>query len=197
MPLYNATITTGPLMLPESRRIAALLMRSPTKADWNHAIRIENILQKNTPSSANRISALIRSRLTTLPASAWPLVAEGPHECAVQTLFAAAIFHSRLVRDFLLDVVAKHHRRLDTNLKKTEWEAFLAECASRDPSVAKWSEATRAKLFQVVVRMLVEVRYLESPKTLRLRRPGLVREVRLLLRNMGEQELIKVLEPDA
>jgi len=52
MPRYNAEISAGSLMLAESRRIAALLLTHPSADEWDHALKIENILQKNTPATA-------------------------------------------------------------------------------------------------------------------------------------------------
>ena len=191
---YSANITAGPLMLPESRRIAALLLQAPTSAAWLHAIQVDNLLQKRTPATAMRQARLIRARLDTLPSAAWQLVAEGSQEAATQTLLAAAVRHSALFADFLRDVVAAHHRKLDTFLTPREWAPFLADCAAREPAVAAWTVATRAKVFQVILRMLAEARYLDSTKTLALRLPSLNPDLLKLLRAHGEKDLIAILE---
>lgn len=191
---YSANITAGPLMLPESRRVATLLLTAPTKDAWLHAIRVDNLLQKSTPATAIRQARLIRDRLSTLPASALRLVADGSQEAATQTLLAAAVRHSPLLADFLRQVLAAHHRKLDTVLTPREWEPFLADCAAREPEVAAWTTTTRAKVFQVIVRMLAEARYLESSKSLKLRSPSLHPDVLSLLKAMGDQELINTLE---
>ena len=181
-------------MLPESRRVATLLLTAPTKDAWLHAIRVDNLLQKSTPATAIRQARLIRDRLSTLPASALRLVADGSQEAATQTLLAAAVRHSPLLADFLRQVLAAHHRKLDTVLTPREWEPFLADCAAREPEVAAWTTTTRAKVFQVIVRMLAEARYLESSKSLKLRSPSLHPDVLSLLKAMGDQELINTLE---
>ena len=191
---YSANLTAGPLMLPESRRVAALLLTTPTQDAWLHAIRVENVLQKSTAATAMRQARLIRDRLETLPPSAWQLVALGAQEAATQTLLAAAVRHSPLLADFLGQVVAAHHRKLDTELSRREWEPFLADCAAREPEVAAWTATTRAKVFQVIVRMLAEARYLESTRSLKLRAPNLHPDVRSLLKAIGGQELINTLE---
>lgn len=192
---YSATLTGGPLMLPESRRIAALRLQSPTPAEWRQAIGPDNLLQKNTPATAVRLAGLIRDRLDTLPRVAWEIIATGSQEAATQTLLAAALFHSPLLADFMCDVLLAHHRRLDDTLSRRAWEPFLADCAAREPGVvAHWTTATRAKLWQVIVRILVEARYLDTPQALRLRTPGLHPEVARLLKSLGEHNMIELLE---
>ena len=65
MSIYNAEISAGSLMLPESRRIARLLLTHPTKEQWFEALKLDNILQKKSPATAKRQARLIRNRLDT------------------------------------------------------------------------------------------------------------------------------------
>ena len=184
-------------MLPESRRVANLLLRAPTDAEWAHAIKVENILQKATPSTAVRQARLIRFRLAPMGEVAWSLVSNGDQEVASQTLFAAALLHSELLRDFVRGVVISHHQRLETQLHPREWDAFLADCAARDPAVETWTPVTRAKLLQVIVRILAEAKYLESTRSLRLRSPHIHPQVRSLLQDLGHHGLITTMELQA
>ncbi|MDH4483528.1 MAG: DUF1819 family protein, partial [Rhodoferax sp.] len=103
MGIYNAEISAGSLMLPESRRIAKLLLASPTADQWDHAIEVENILQKK-PATARRQARLMRNRLETLDQDGWQSIVEGDTEVASQILLAASIRHSQLLSDFLRDV---------------------------------------------------------------------------------------------
>ena len=195
MALYNAEISAGSLMLPESRRVARLLLSHPTKAQWLQAIKLDNILQKKTPATALRQASLIRSRLDTLEGEAWLLIADGSQEVATQLLFAAAIKHSRVLADFLRDVYAGHLRRLEQNISPAkDWEAFLAECVQRDPEVANFSATTQAKMLQVVLRVLAEGKYVDSTKTLRLTPPHLHPDVVRYLKRHGETTLLSTMD---
>jgi bacteriophage exclusion system BrxA-like protein len=194
---YQADLSAGSLMLRESRRIAELLLCSPTDAEWDRAIKVENLLQKGTPSTAVRQARLIRFRLWPMGDAAWQMVANGDQEVASQTLFAAALLHSELLHDFVRGVLVSHHRRLDLQVQPREWDGFLTECTARDPSVSTWTASTRAKLLQVILRILVEAKYLESSRTLRLRSPSIHPQVRSLLQSLGHDELIKTMELQA
>jgi hypothetical protein len=152
-------------MLLESRRIAALLLTRPDDQTWSSRIEAENLLQKNTPSTAKRQARLIRRRLETMGEGAWRLIAEGESEVAIQLLFACSIKHSALVGDFVSQVYADRLRRLERTFGLPQWETFLDHCAHLDPVVLSWSEGTKAKLFQVIVRMLVEVKLLDSARS--------------------------------
>jgi hypothetical protein len=191
---YQADLSAGSLMLPESRIVAGLLMAKVTDAEWDRALRVDNVLQKGSPATAIRQARLIRFRLESISPSLWPLVAKGEKEVATQALFAAALKHSELLRDFVKDVVADHVRRLEMTLAPREWEQFLADCQARDSSVGSWSESTKRKLLQVVLRILAEARCLESTRSLRLLQPHIHPVVKNALRTAGEQRTLELME---
>lgn len=181
-------------MLAESRRIAALLLTHPSDAEWDHAVRIENILQKNTPATAFRQAKLIRNRLVTLDEEGWKLIAEGDMEVSIQLLLVAAIKHSNLLGDFLRDVYAKQLSRMELALNEHSWDAFWVECAHRDGAIENWSATTKIKLFQVVIRILVEARYLYSSRKMNMTPPGLHPFVISFLKRHGELDVLSVMK---
>lgn len=178
----------------ESRRIAVLLLSNPDPAAWHHAIEVENILQKKTPATARRQARLLQRRLTTLDNQAWKMIAERESEVVLQLLLAAAIKHSQLLGDFMLRVYAERQRRLEPALAPIDWQDFLAECAHHDDSVAAWTESTKAKLFQVIVRILSEAKYLDNPRSMKMTPPSLHPDVRRYLRGHGETYVLDCME---
>ena len=192
--LYNAEISAGSLMLPESRRVARFMLANPDPDDWIDALHRENILQKRSPTTARRQARLIRKRLDTLDEPAWRMIADGEQELATQALLAAAIKHSRLLGDFMRDVVAGRIRRLEPDLDPGDWDAFLVECGRRDAKVASWSDSTRRKLLQVVLRMLAEARYIASTRHPQLTPPLLHPDLVRYLRKRSETSVLAAME---
>ncbi len=174
--------------------MASLLLTQPDDAAWQHAIEVENILQKNTPATARRMATLIRKRLMTLDARGWQMISERESEVHIQLLLAAAVQHSALLGDFMRNVYALRQRQLEPTLVRQDWPDFLAECAHHDPAVARWTAATRTKLFQVVVRILVEAKYLENARTLRLTPRSLHPDVRHYLSARHATYVLECLE---
>lgn len=191
---YNAEISAGSLMPTESRRIATLLLSSPDESQWKLAVETENILQKKTPATARRQATLLRKRLTTLDASAWRKIAERENEVVIQLLLAAAVKHSHLLGDFMSKVYADRQRRLEVSLAPSDWHDFLTECSHHDPAVATWTDSTRAKLFQVIVRILVEAKYLENARSMKLTPRSLHPDVRRYLVAHHETYVLDCLE---
>ena len=191
---YNAEISAGSLLPFESRRIAALLLTNPDPVAWQQAVEVENILQKKTPATARRQARLLQRRLTTLDAKGWQMMAERESEVVIQLLLAAAVKHSQLLGDFMLRVYAQRQRRLEPALAPIDWQDFLAECAHHDAKVADWSDSTKAKLFQVIVRILAEAKYLESARSMKLTPQSLHPDVRGYLGTRHETYVLKCLD---
>ena len=191
---YNAEISAGSLMPLESRRLAELLQTNPDETTWNRAVETDNILQKKTPATARRQARLIKRRLTTLAPEAWKLIAERDTEVSIQMLLAAAVKHSQLLGDFLLNVYANRQRRLELSLSPSDWHDFLVECAHRDPTVATWSESTKKKLLEVIVRILVEAKYLDHSRSKQLTPRSLHPDVRHYLTTHEESYVLDCLE---
>jgi hypothetical protein len=165
----------------------------PTPEQWDTALKNENLLQKK-PATARRQARLIRNRLETLDDEGLRLVAEGEGELCGQVLLAAATRHSRLLSDFLWDVYGADLRRLENTLSNGQWDAFLTECEHRDEAVGQWAASTREKLFQVIVRILTEAKYLDSTSRMRLTPPMLHPKARAYLNRLGDTETLARME---
>lgn len=191
---YNAEISAGSLMPLESRRVAELMLSQPDEPAWIEAIEKQNILQKRTPATARRQATLIRKRLKTLNSHAWQMIASRESEVSNQLLLAAAVKHSQLFGDFIRNVYALRQRKLEVALSVNDWQDFLTECAHHDSAVAGWSDSTKLKLFQVVIRMLVEAKFLDNSRAMHLTPPSLHPDVRRYLHQHYETYALDCLE---
>lgn len=191
---FSSDIVAGSLLVTESRKIARLLLEGADKDSWYRAIIVENILQKRSPSSAIRQARLIRHRLELMTPDLWKMVLESGAEVTTQALLVAAIKHSRLLADFLDQVVRHHFRVFDFQLSARDWSDFLESCGHLDANVCSWTETTRKKLGQVVFRILAESKYVDSTRSLKLTPVMVVDEVRRYLLKNQEHYVLKRME---
>ncbi len=192
--MYNAEISAGSLMLRESRIVAGLLLDRADDMAWHQALAVDNILQKKVPATARRMARLIRNRLELMSPELWEMVMHGNSEVARQALLAAAIKHSRLLGDFLNEVVKEHYKVFNEQLSVMDWKNFLAACAQRDGAVATWSDTTKAKLGQVIFRILAEAKYVDSTRALKLIPISLAPEVRQYLVSNKETYILRCMD---
>ena len=121
-------------------------------------------------------------------------IANNGSEVQIQLLLAAAVKHSPLLGDFMRNVYAMRQRKLEPTVDPHDWSDFLAECTLHYPAIANWTDATRAKLFQVIVRVLVEAKYLDNARSLRLTPKSLNPDVRRYLADRHETYALDCLE---
>lgn len=132
-------------------------MQQLPAAAWRRAIEVDNVLQKTSIGTAKRQASLIKARLRNLPQEMLVLVRDGSKPVATQAVFAAAIAHSPLLRDFLLIYARDRFRSGDLGLTRSHWRSFVASCQERDPEMSLWSTSTTDKLGDTVLRILTEV----------------------------------------
>lgn len=154
---YKADIAGGSLKVYESRIIADLLLRRLPATEWRQAIEIDNVLQKTSIGTAKRQASLIKARLKLMTPELWALIRDGTKPVAIQAVFAAAIAHSSLLRDFLTLEVRDRFRSGNLALTRSHWRSFVAACHERDPEMSVWSASTTDKLGDSVLRILTEV----------------------------------------
>lgn len=192
--IYNAEIVAGSLLLKESRAIAELLLQGADQQAWHQAIVIDNVLQKTSLNSSLRLTRLLKKRLEAMPREVLEIVASGTTEVALQSLLAAAIKHSRLLGDFMLQVVRRHYKEFNVKLLPREWDSFLEECAHIDPTVESWSQSTKNKMGQVVYRILAEAGYLDNTRSLNVQPVMITPEVSKFLHAHNEDYILKCME---
>jgi len=192
--IYQGDIVAGSLLLAESRKIAQLLLKNVDAVQWHKAIVIDNILQKRSSAAAIRQARLIKNRLILMDNKLWQLVYGGSSEVSTQALLAASIKHSHLVGDFMDIVLRQHWQTFSNQIGEIDWKRFLESCAQIDPKVDTWKKSTKAKLKQVLFRILAEAKYIDSTRKRKLLPVSITPEVKKYLIEKKENYVIQCME---
>ena len=191
---YKADITAGALKLPESRLIANLLLEQVDAEGWKEAITTKNILQARSPSTARRLTQLIRSRLETMDKGLWLMVRDGTGTVATHAVFAAAVKHSHLLGDFLGIVVAQQYRIFSKTITNSMFADYLSGCRERDPDMPQWNESTGKRLRSSVFQMLAQAGYIENTRSLSLQSVHFSEQVLHYLKAHQERYVLKCIQ---
>lgn len=178
----------------ESRKIARLLLDNANPDAWHQAVVIDNILQKRSPATSKRQARLIKNRLSLMEPELWDLIVRGSSDVTVQALLAAAIKHSPLLGDFMDTVIRQHWRTFIKKLNDKDWKDFINTCVQVDPSIEQWRASTRAKLKQVIFRILAESKYIDNTKDLKLLPVSVIPEIRQYLLKNSEHHILHCME---
>ena len=191
---FSGDIVAGSLLIRESREIARLLLNGVDPESWHQAIVVDNVLQKRSPVAAKRQARLIRNRLSLMKADLWEMVDKGSSDVAIQALLAAAIKHSRLLGDFLVTVIRQHWQTFTDKVTVRDWEDYLESCVQADPKVDSWTDQTRAKLKQIVFKILAESRYIASTRSPQLLPVSIIPEVEQYLVRNSEDYVLRCMQ---
>lgn len=191
---YSGDIVAGSLLIAESRKIAHLLLKGVDENEWHHAIVIENILQKRSPVAAKRQARLIKNRLILMKPDLWELVHKGGSDVSTQALLAAVIKHSRLLGDFLCQVVHEHWRTFKPEINVKDWKYFFETCSQADPQMLKWTESTRSKLKQIIFRILTESNYIDGTRSGQIQSVTVLPKIKKYLTRNSEDYVLRCMQ---
>jgi len=173
MAKYQFSFLTGSLFRVETVKIADLFDRTH---DWDltqSKTFEENLIQKDSLASQKRIFREIKYRLSALTSSELRLLLSGSFQDEIHVLFLAVCKYYRFTRDFMVERVREKILLFDYQLSDTDFERFVDAKSDSHPELDSLAASTKAKLKQVIFRMLAEANIIESTKTLLITPPTL------------------------
>jgi hypothetical protein len=159
-PTYLMSFGAGALLYRESITVSEL---HGELADWD-AVRAsviaENRLQLRTMSAAKRVYREASARLQTLTPAELEVLRDGSRTEQGYVLWLAICKRYRFIHDFAVEVVRERVLRLNFSLAYEDFDVFYRTQAEWHPEVANIEPSTRAKLRQVLFRMMREAEIL-------------------------------------
>lgn len=191
---YLGDLIGGSLMIRESQIIADLLLKSPTKDQWNEAIIELNILQKPSAASAKRNATTIKNRLQKCDSKFLEKLVYSGADDAAQLMFAAILINSTLLADFMLSVVADAKRMFRESLNVNDWHNFWEEKTRLYPTLGGMSPASIYKVSQVAFKVLADAGYIDTTNNKRLLNVYVSLDVMQILESMNKHDIVVAME---
>lgn len=163
---YNGGLTREQFLVNEARIVARFMLEDKSDEMIIESIYKDNLFQYPTERMIRNIAGICIKRLRILDnMNLLYQLANGTYELAKQINFYAIIKKERLIREFMIDVIAKKYEVHDYSFSKNDVYLYLLKLQEQDDRVASWSDATINKLRQVITKMMIEVGYLDSPNS--------------------------------
>lgn len=191
--LYCASLTREQFCFYEMRTTAKLMCEGLSDAAVIQKITADNLFQYPTEKSVKRIASMCITRLRAMADDTLvSAAASQPVDVAKQICLYAMMKHSRLVRDFMVTVIAEKYRTQDFTFGKRDIHAFFTRLQEQDDTVAAWSANTITKIQQVLIRVLVENDYLDNKNSEKLNPVLISRILENAVRDNGDEVLLPV-----
>ncbi len=191
---YVRDLTSGGLLLAETRTVAESLLQTLPEPQWNRLFTDENILKKNSPHTAIRYARTIKRRLEPLGVEFIEAVLHASESGYKQLLILSLMIHTPALSDFMHYTVAETKRVYKPNLAVEAWDTFLLDRSRILPGLNDLSESTLHKSGSNIIRSLVEADYLDNNKTRRLQPVYVLPETLVWLKKFNRLELEAIME---
>lgn len=159
----SGQLTREQFLFYEMRTTAKLMVEGLDDGEVTKRIVEDNLFQYPTEKSLASISKACIARLYALDdRDLMTAITTQPMNTAKQICLYAMMKRYRLVWDFMLTVVGDKYRKLDSSFSKMDLNVFFMRLQEQDDWVATWSNSTITKVRQVLMKMLIENKYLDS-----------------------------------
>lgn len=190
MSYYNGSLTREQFMFREMRIVAQLYKKGLDEFEIVRRIKSENLFQYPTEREIKGKCRVALRRLSYISKSETlvDLLAEGTITEAKQAALVAMMCDSRLLTEFMIEIVGEKYRSWDMSLTQKDVHLFFAQLCEKDEGVAEWSLSTVRKIKSVLMNVLRENGYLEESKSERLLPVMISEEFASALNTLGLQE---------
>lgn len=188
---YNAVITREQFLFHEMRITAKLIDSGLEKNDVIEKIVTENLFQYPTEKMIRRMTVTCIRRLDAIKDDTLiNAIATQPSDVAKQICLYAMMQQYRLVWDFMVTVIGEKYQKFDSSFGKIDVNSFFTRLQEQDNWVATWSDSTIAKIRQVLIKTLVENKYLDSTKANHLNQVMISPILESAIRRRGITEIL-------
>lgn len=162
---YNGCLTAEQFLFYEMRIVSRQYLEGKPIEAIIEYVKRDNLFQYPTEREISRLVRACHRRLVALGNENLVCeVANAPVEVAKQINLYAMMRYSRLVREFMVDLVGEKYRQQDFSYTRKDINVFFSRLQEQNDDVAAWSEQTTKKLKQVLTKCLIETEMLDSVK---------------------------------
>lgn len=167
--LEGLSITREQFLIREMRIVCGLKLDGLDDDEIIAKVKAENLIQYPTERTLANIARVCCKRIVALDSDAlMRVIVEGDSEAAAQANLYAMMCTYPLVRHFMVTEVARHYAELDYRLGPVEMGAYMARLQAEFENIATATDASIAKIKQVLRNGLVACGMLENARSAEL-----------------------------
>jgi hypothetical protein len=165
------------------RRLSQLICSGHTSAEIRSLVVEANLLQRSRPKTSLNIYSYLSQRLFISPLCLIRVIADSNSIVSRQAALLAAMQPSRFLREFFSTVVCDRLESFNPALSSFFWEDFWSTCLANDPLLHSVRQKAVNEIRSTLLKVLVEVEVLESPKSRELKAVRFHPQVSALLKS--------------
>lgn len=163
---YSLSFTTGSLFLQESIQVAQIYQQVKDWKRVREVVLAQHLLQFRTLNTTKRVCQEIISRLKTLNAVQLELLVDADHRDQAYLLWLAICRRYLLIADFASEVLRERFVTLKLDISYADFDLFFNRKAEWHAEFEQIRPVTKAKLRQVLFKMLREAALINTQSTI-------------------------------
>lgn len=187
---YSAKLTGESFLLQELKIVAKLKKEGYSDKKIRKTIIDDNLFQYKIKSSISRRLTPLMQRINVLNDKLIDRLIENPLEDGIIINLYAIMKNDRLFFEFMNEVMRDKLSSKNEILEKKDINIFFDIKIEQSDDVATWSDATIAKIKQVIKKILSEAKVIEDPKAGTLHKIIMSNWLKDCLVELGEEKYI-------
>lgn len=187
---YSAKLTGESFLLQELKIVAKLKKEGYSDKEIRKTIIDENLFQYKVKSSISRRLTPLMQRVNVLNEKLIDRLIENPLEDGIIINLYAIMKNDRLFFEFMNEVMRDKLSSKNEILEKKDINIFFDIKIEQSDDVANWSDATIAKIKQVIKKILSEADIIEDVKVGTLHKIIMSNWLKECLVELGEEKYI-------
>lgn len=163
---YSASFTAGSLLHKETTALLPLIQSDQREQKMREEIRNNQYLHINSESARKRTVTEVIKRIQNTNQSFWALYMNSSIEEQKLLLFYVCLKTYPLMFDFHFDVTLKQWNSSSKTVDPYFYQMEIEGIAAHDEAVDKWTDQTKRKTITVYLRILKEVKLLNTQNQL-------------------------------
>ena len=160
--VYSASFTACALRKMEFDAVLPLLMSEDCDALIKREVEDNRLMNIRSEAARNRIILEFKKRYTTMPRHFWEQYQNQTEDVQYLYLYYNILKCYRVIFDIALNVVIPKSRSVDNTLQTMDVAMGIAELATREETIASWTEKTIAKINARIVKLYLEINMLDK-----------------------------------
>ena len=187
---YSAKLTGESFLLQELKIVAKLKKEGYKDKEIRNMILDDNLFQYKFKSSISRRITPLMQRINLLDDKLIDMLLENSLEDGRIINLYVIMKNDRLFFEFMDEIISKKFGANNEILEKKDINIFFEAKQEQNEEVAKWSEATVAKVKQVIRKILIEAKVIEDIKSGAIHKIIISNRVKEHLLKLGEEKYI-------
>jgi|SRR5699024_4330989 len=190
---YSSSLNGATFLLFELKQVIKLKLKGYSDQEIRRMVQEDNIFQFNNKGRITRVLPTVMRRAQVIDSFLGDAFLGSSVEMSNAINLYAIMKTDLIFSEFMVEVVGEHLNEGNYYIDKKDMNTFFREKAEQSETISSWSEINQEKLKRAMLTVLFEAGILIKRKNEQINPLILDEDVKLHLKDIGDEQYIKAL----